>query len=92
MGPLDVLSSILYAVCIYAFAWDLHTYRDVSTSHSFTMHVANRPNADYGSLPCNSSCPLMFTFVNVYKTFHPSPVIAYGSFKQLLENNYRETG
>ena len=41
MGPLEVLSSSLYAVCIYAFAWDLHTYRDVSTSHSFTMHVAN---------------------------------------------------
>ena len=61
MGPLEVLSSSLYAVCIYAFAWDLHTYRDVFTSHSFTMHVANRPNADYGSLPCNSSCPLMFT-------------------------------
>ena len=92
MGPLEVLSSSLYTVCIYALAWDLHTYRDFSTSRSFTMHVANRPNADYGSLPCNSSYLLMFTSVNVFKTFHPSPVIAYGSFKQLLENNYRETG
>ena len=84
MGPLEVLSSSLYAVCIYAFAWDLHTYRDVSTSHSFTMHVANRPNADYGSSDYRAIRHVMFTFVNVYKTFHPSPVIAY-SWKTITE-------